>query len=132
MGQDRRRRQEPPPDGIDSTSLFSTGVDRRAERKERQLCRQVHEALGYTLPALKDEILRDLWVIDVEPAPDAARLCAVVQAPRGATVGAVQASLERAAGLLRAEVAQAITRKRTPMLVFRVIPAGAVVEEDPH
>jgi ribosome-binding factor A len=129
MGQDRRRRQEPPPDGTDPTSMFSLDVDRRRGRKERQLCRQVQEALGYALPALRDEILRDLWVISVEPAPDAARLCAVVEAPRGAALDEVYARLDRAAGLLRNEVAQAITRKRTPTLTFRVLPAGAGAEE---
>ncbi len=112
--------------------MFAPAVDRRSERKERQLCRQVHEALGYALPALRDEILRDLWVIAVEPAPDAARLCAVVEAPRGTSMEEVTARLDRAAGLLRTEVAQAITRKRTPTLTFRVVPAGAGAEEDPR
>src|SRR5271170_2366957 len=103
MGQGRRRRQEPPRDGVDPTSMFSPAVDRRRERKERQLCQQVHEALGYALPALNDEMLRDLWVVSVEPAPDAARLCAAVEVPRGAAVDEVVARLDRAAGLLRME-----------------------------
>ncbi len=124
MGQDGRRRQEPPRGGLDSNSMFGSPVDRRAARKERQLCRQVQEALGYALPGLEDDLLQDLWVMDVEPAPDAARLCAVVQAPRGADVDAVRERLLHAAGLLRTEVAQAISRKRTPTLTFRVLPAA--------
>jgi len=132
MGQDRRRRQEPPPDGMDPTSMFAPAEDRRGERKERQLCRQVHEALGYALPALNDEILQDLWVIAVEPAPDAARLCAVVEAPRGVAASEVVARLDRAAGLLRRELAQAISRKRTPTLTFRVVPADSGAAEEPQ
>jgi len=105
--------------------MFGSPVDRRAARKERQLCRQVQEALGYALPALEDDLLQDLWVVDVEPAPDASRLCAVVQAPRGADVEEVHARLSHASGLLRTEVAQAISRKRTPVITFRVLPADA-------
>jgi ribosome-binding factor A len=130
MGQDGRRMQEPPRDGFDLSSMFEGVGDRRKVRKERQLCRQVQEALSYALPGLTDHLLRDLWVIDVEPAPDAARLCAVVQAPRGVEVNQVYARLERAAGLLRSEVAQAITRKRTPALTFRVIRANAGEEDE--
>jgi ribosome-binding factor A len=73
--------------------------------------------------------LHDLWVVDVEPAPDAARLCAVVEAPRGADVEEVRVRLDRASGLLRSEVAQAITRKRAPVIAFRVIPAGGLGAE---
>lgn len=66
----------------------------------------------------------------MEPAPDAARLCAVVEAPRSAAVDEVVARLDRAAGILRTEVAQAITRKRTPTLIFRVLRGDAGAEED--
>ncbi len=120
--------------GWNPTSMFAPAAhvgDVRRERKERQLCRQVHEALGYALPALRDEVLRDLWVISVEPAPDGARLCAMVEAPRGAAVEDVMARLDRAAGLLRTEVAQAITRKRTPTLAFRVVLPGDDGEDAP-
>jgi len=122
MGHDNRRRHEPARDGIDPDSFFSISTSRRAERKERQLCRQAQEALSFALPAQDDDLLRDLWLVDVEPAPDASRLCVVVQAPRGADPDDVYARLERVSAWLRSEVAQAITRKRAPTLLFRVLP----------
>ncbi len=120
MGSDRRRGHG----GSRGVDLSLMADDRRRARNERRLCRQVQEALGYALPALRDEVLRDLWVMDVEPAPDMARLCAVVEAPRGASIEDVYTRLDKAAGLLRTEVAEAIARKRTPVITFRVIPAN--------
>src|SRR5271154_6127687 len=114
MSQDKKRRRGPSEDSVDPDSFFAPAVDARVQRKDRQLCRQVHEALNYAFPALEDSVLRELWVIDVAPAPDAARLCAVVEAPRDADLSDVYTRLERVAGHLRSEVAQAITRKRAP------------------
>ena len=55
----------------------------------------------------------------------------MVEAPRGAAVADVTARLDRAASLLRREVAQAMaTRKRTPTLTFRMVPAGAGADEE--
>src|SRR5262249_24288901 len=129
MSKGKQRRHAPSHGCVDPDVLFGAPGDARAMRKDRQLCRQVHEALGYALPALDDEILSATWVMDVEPAPDASRLCAVVQAPRGADPEEVYARLERVSGYLRSEVAQAITRKRAPVLAFRVALAGAPGEE---
>ena len=55
---------------------------RRGDRKERQLCRQVREAVGEALSTLDDDILLDVWVCDVTPAPDTSRLAVLVRGPR--------------------------------------------------
>ncbi|TKC92114.1 ribosome-binding factor A [Polyangium fumosum] len=106
----------------DADSFFGAAEDRKVERKERQLCRQVQEAVSEALAGIEDDVLLEVWVADVEPAPDAGRLAVIVQAPRGASPDEVAARLENVAGYLRAEVASAITRKRVPTLTFRVLP----------
>lgn len=105
---------------------FGDEVGRRADRKERQLCRQVQEAIGEALSSLEDEVLLEVYVCSVEPAPDATRLAILVQASKGSDLDAVKERLSRVSGYLRAEVAQAITRKRVPILTFQVLPPEAL------
>nr|WP_281333811.1 hypothetical protein [Polyangium sp. 6x1] len=78
--------------------------------------------MSEALAGIEDEVLLEVWVADVEPAPDAGRLAVIVQAPRGVSPDEVAARLEKVAGYLRAEVASAISRKRVPTLTFRVLP----------
>ncbi len=111
-----------PDDGSDPRLFFrDRDAGKKPGHKARQLCRQVAEVLD---SALGDEQLGDLIVVAVEPAPDGSRLLATV-APRPASgpidPPAILASLDRAAGRLRSEVAAAITRKRAPLLVYRVV-----------
>lgn len=96
--------------------------DHRGDRKERQLCRQVREAIGEALSSLDDDVLMDVWVCDVTPAPDASRLAVLVRGPRDRPPEQVKERLERVSGYLRTEVAAAITRKRTPTLTFEILP----------
>src|SRR5262245_47199045 len=69
---------------VDASILFGGVSERRADRKERQLCRQVQEAIGEALSALDDEVLSGVWICAVEPAPDASRLAVLVQTSKGA------------------------------------------------
>lgn len=110
---------------LDADSLFGSAADRKLERKERQLCRQVQEAVSEALAGIDDDVLLDVWVCAVEPAPDAGRLAIVVQAPARVSPDEVLERLDKFAGFLRAEVAGAITRKHVPTLTFRVIPTDA-------
>ena len=86
-------------------------------RKARQLCGQVAQALQVLLPGLADEVLQDLVVVSVEPAPHSGRLLVTgaVPVPADATD-----RLHRAAGLIRSEVAAAVHRRKAPELVFLV------------
>lgn len=107
---------------VDADSLFSESGHKN-ERKERQLCRQVQEAVAEALASFDDETLNESWVAGVEPAPDASRLLVLVQIPRGASADVAREHLARATGSIRSEVAHAITRKRVPVLVFQVFSA---------
>ncbi|MBX6314466.1 MAG: ribosome-binding factor A [Isosphaeraceae bacterium] len=118
-----------PEDGLDPRESPRGPRRRRHDRKARQLCGQVAEALGYALGQSGDELLQGLYVVSVEPAPDESRLLV--------TVGSLPAEaerldpaqvldhLDRASGHLRSEVAAAITRRKTPQLVYRyALPLG--------
>jgi ribosome-binding factor A len=115
-----------PDDGSDPRVFFrKEGSQAKIRHKARQLSRQVLEVLDSLLADHHgDDVLQDLAVVDVEPAPDAARLLVTVT-PRVSDnppdPSLILASLDRAAGWLRAEVAAAITRKRAPLLVYRVV-----------
>ncbi|WP_435010025.1 ribosome-binding factor A [Tundrisphaera lichenicola] len=104
-------------DGSDPRLFFRKDGSRGKPRhKARQLCRQVLEVL--------DSLLDDLAVVSVDPAPDAATLLVTV-AGRPAILpvspSTILERLDRASGWLRSEVASAITRKRAPLLVYRVV-----------
>jgi ribosome-binding factor A len=94
------------------------------DRKALQLCHQVAETLEEVLAECGDGLLQALRVIDVEPAPDASRLLVTVAIdglPQEAIdLGVVHKHLAHASGHLRSEVATAITRKRAPVLVYRL------------
>jgi ribosome-binding factor A len=101
------------------------------DRKAWQLCRQVGHTLDEVLAECGDAVLQGLRVESVEPFPDASRLLVTValidDRPRQITlVARVLDHLERASGHLRCEVATAVTRKRAPVLLYRVVdpPAG--------
>ena len=69
---------------------------------------------------IRGSSLRSWWTS--RPAPDAGRLAAQVSAGSLATVSDVAAALAAARGHLRGELASALARKRTPELVFEVVP----------
>ncbi|MEZ4294934.1 MAG: ribosome-binding factor A [Polyangiaceae bacterium] len=109
---------------VQADSFFGAAGDPKLERKERQLCRQVQEAVSEALAAIEDDVLLDVWVAAVEPAPDAGRLAVIVHVPEGVSPPEVLSRLEKKTGYLRSEVASAITRKKVPTLTFRVVLEG--------
>ena len=116
-----------PDDGVDPRLSPKGGPRRRANRKARQLCGQVSEALSYALGQGGDEVLQGLYVVAVEPAPDESRLLVTVGSLPSERLDpdTVLAHLHGAAGRLRSEVAAAITRRKMPTLVYRyAVPAG--------
>ncbi|QDT15246.1 ribosome-binding factor A [Alienimonas californiensis] len=119
------------------------GVERAPDRKTLQLCGQVRKTLDYVLSGeTGDDTLRQLYVADVIPAPDASRLLATL-APidRHAELdaGAVMEKLAFAQPMLRSAVARAINRKKVPDLSFTLAgpafglpdPADAAPGPDP-
>jgi len=118
-----------PEDGIDPREWAKSDFRRAPGRKALQLCRQVGEALQAALAECRDEVLSGLIVTTVTPAPHAGRLRVSVAAAPSAAVrdaAVVQGHLARAAGLLRAEVAAAIHRRKTPELVFVLAAAPGI------
>ena len=105
--------------------FFRRSGSRKADQKARQLCRQVYRTLSVALAGCGDEVLQDLTVVSVDPAPDAGHLLVTVSAGTG-TLPDVLGRLGRAGGRLRSEVARDIVRKRAPELSFRVLPCGEV------
>jgi hypothetical protein len=112
-------------DGIDPREYFrSRAAQRGNDRKARQLCRQVAHTIDQVLSGeMDDDFLRDLGVMSVVPAPNSGRLL-VTLAPRTAVEdfdpGDVEQRLVACEGRLRTAVAAAITRRKTPQLVFCV------------
>lgn len=101
------------------------------DRKAAQLCRQVAVTLDEVLAECRDDVLRDLHVLEVAPFPDASRLLVTVApvdagAPDSPGPVAVLDHLQHAGGHLRREVAAAVTRKRAPLLVYRLVDPDGV------
>lgn len=97
---------------------------KKGGRKAHQLCRQVGQALNYALAAVcDDDVLRDMLVVAIQPAPDETRLLVSVGSALGTRCdpSRVMSHLARAQGKLRAEVAAAINRKKVPELAFRIL-----------
>jgi ribosome-binding factor A len=114
-----------PEDGVPPREWLKAGRSgKKSKRKAQQLCSQVAEVLDAVLAGdCGDEVLRDLQVVAVAPAPDVSRLLVTVRPhpPADAVSPArVLDHLERASGRLRCEVAAAVTRKRAPRLAYRV------------
>jgi len=99
-------------------------------RKDLQLCRQVADTLQLALGDCGDDVLRDLHVVRVVPAPDASQLLVIVGSAPGEPSPPPDDVLRRLqvrTPWLRGEVAHAITRKRAPSLLFEYL---ATVPDD--
>jgi ribosome-binding factor A len=101
------------------------------DRKACQLCRQVAVTLDEVFAECGDPLIQNLRVEEVTPTPDGTHLLVTV-APLVDNIGprsrphAILAHLERASGHLRYQVASSITRKRAPLLHYRLAdPNGA-------
>lgn len=91
--------------------------------KADALCTQVRRVLDYVVGGeLRDEALRDLVVADVIPAGSCRRMRVVIRTAGDVDCAVVLERLGAARGYLRVQIAAAIHRKRTPELVFEVLP----------
>ena len=111
-------------DGIDPRVYFRPSKRRDKEnRKALQLCRQVAQTLTLVLAGDgQDEVLDLLQVDSVVPAPDTSRLLVSLRTDWwGLDPAVVEHRLDAQHGRLRCEVAAAITRRRAPVLVYRVL-----------
>ena len=104
----------------------------KPDRHTLQLCAQVAETLHLVLLDSKDDDLRDLMVLDVIPISGAGTLLVRVSysVQQNGDLPRVQQKLFDSAKALRQEVAASITRRRTPELLFQVVPSHSHLVND--
>ena len=102
------------------------------EPRELQLCAQARRALEFAIGSeCRDEALQNLVLVDVIPDPTVRRLRVWLRGPAEMNEEDRAHRLRRlvaARGFLRAQVAGAIHRKRTPELVFELLGGVEDVE----
>jgi ribosome-binding factor A len=117
-----------PEDGIDPRVQSRYTPRKVTNRKALQLCGQVARTLAHVFAwECRDELLQGLIVESVQPGPNSARMLVTVslnEPVRDVTAEEILLHLQRAAGMLRSEVAAAIHRRRVPELQFRVRNQG--------
>jgi ribosome-binding factor A len=97
----------------------------QSQHKTLQLCAQVREALSWVLAStIKDDRLIPCQIESVEPLSGGNRLLVKVVVPPDLNVTEVNDRLAAAAPALRSEVAQSITRRKVPELVYLAVPVG--------
>jgi ribosome-binding factor A len=101
----------------------------RKEHKDRQVCRQVFDALSYALAELGDPVIARLALMSVDPAPDASRVLVTLVPTDGAVdIDDAYVRVRAVAAELRQEVAVEVNRRRVPELTFRIaLPGDAPV-----
>lgn len=99
----------------------------KPDRHTLQLCSQIAEELHLVFLDQDDDDLRDLSVIEVVPLSGAATLLVRVSYParKPDDLARVQAKLTSAQKMLRAEVANSITRRKAPELFFQISATAA-------
>ncbi len=112
----------------------SGGWDDKPDYKTAALCKQVRRIVQMALSGeCGDPVLQELIVDEVLPAPNAGRLLVrVMLRAREGGPGVIDVLQRLAAveGMLRASVGSGIARKRTPELVFDVVPVGVTSETE--
>ena len=95
----------------------------RANTKTIQLCRQVEEAISSALACSANPLLRDTYVVGVDPLRGTALMRVLVSTEGDNDYRHTVDALARARGYLRGEVAREIHRKRVPTLQIVLLPA---------
>lgn len=128
----RRRFQGVDPEfasALMSEESFEKNPNRQHDHKTLQLCSQVRDALSLAISGeCHDDVLRELYVDTVEPAPNASRLLVRLIIPKHAKVdyADLYERLAKVGPFLRTIVAKEISRKRTPELTFVAMPESEV------
>ena len=109
-----------PDDGIDPRK--ASHFKKKVGRKTYQLCKQIMKTLNYAFCESEDDVVRNLSVLEVKPAPDESRLLVIVGCMENVCEpGEVEDHLQKESAKLRMEVAADIHRKKVPELVFQFI-----------
>jgi ribosome-binding factor A len=107
----------------------------RVDRKTLQLCRQIADTLNYVLSGeLNDDVLRNVYVDSVQPAPDATRLLvsvALIDPNDPTPADKILHRLGLWSPRIRSEVAHSIHGRKTPELSYCVVRPEAPVTARP-
>lgn len=99
-----------------------------SQRKTLQLCKQIEHTLSYVLSGeTEDDLIRELYVVSVDPAPNASHLLVTVASLNRASdidPAETMARLHKFAPMIREEVAASIHRRYVPELSFRIALQG--------
>lgn len=99
-------------------------------RKTLQLCKQVERTLNQVLSGeCHDDVLRELLVVEVKPLDGTSQLLVVVQPLDTSTspnVTDILERLHRAKPRLREAVAETVSRRKIPDLIFQVTGPSSV------
>jgi ribosome-binding factor A len=109
-----------PGDGSDPRYDRDEYGPRVPNRKALQLGSQIQDCLNMCLADCGDDLLRELLVESVIPAPDSRQMLVTVAVPKDLEAARVLDHIARAGGKLRSEAAAAIHRKRVPRLRFQI------------
>jgi ribosome-binding factor A len=123
-----RTNREPLPDGDEPDDIYFASRERSIDRKTRQFCAQVQRSLTFLLESeCSDDCLHGLYVESVSPHPNASRLLVALRPWNhdcAYDLKTVLVRLSEVKGYWRSEVGSAINRKKTPDLVFQILPGG--------
>ena len=113
-------------DGINPRDdLIHRATAPKLDRKALQLCRQIQRELTLILSGeLDDDRVRDLFVVSVAPFPSTNLLLVTLQAAEVCSqeqLIMLDAAVSHHQATIRAEIAAAIHRRKTPDLCFRVV-----------
>jgi ribosome-binding factor A len=87
------------------------------DRKQRQLCAAVGQALEWALWSASDPWLQACTVTSVRPWPSQARLRVLVECSEPVDPLQLQERLSRATPWLRGQLAEHLSRRRVPELI---------------
>lgn len=111
-------------DGVDPRYAINKSARHKSTRKQFQLCKEASRVFSLVLAGeTKQTLLRDLWLLSVEPDGNGQCLCVTLGYAAGdiVTEEQVHAAVSSVQGLLRSALAQAVNRKRIPALNFRYV-----------
>jgi ribosome-binding factor A len=101
--------------------MSETDRGRTRGHKDLQVCRQVADAVSWFLAEVDDPVLAELSVVQVVPAPSAARvLVTLVGGVADVDPDDALVRLRLVSEDLREEIAAEVHRRRAPELAFRI------------
>jgi len=107
--------------------------NQRPDRKSLQLASQVAEVISMVLCEQEDDLVRDLMVESVIPLPNGSRLLVSLTpaiSARSLDLSKAMEHLQSVQAAIKSEVANSITRRKVPDLIFRILPGDNLKSPD--